>query len=63
MGEHPQPLDRNALGLAMVAFGLVNLGVILYFADASPLWVVKGLIVAGAAFAFAAWWRLRRSGS
>jgi hypothetical protein len=56
----PQPVDRTSLVLALFAFGLVNLAVILYFAGVAAEPVVTGLLVVGVLCGVPAWMRLRR---
>ena len=61
VSNSPQPVNRSALVLALFAFGFVNLGVVLHFADAASQPIVTTLLVVGVLCGLPAWIRLRRS--
>ncbi len=60
MSDSPQPVDRKTLALALFAFGLINLAVVLFFADAVAKRTAFILLLFGLLCAVPAWIRLRR---
>lgn len=54
-----EPLNKIALGAGLFGLAAINLGLALHFLTATPVGVIRGLVVLGVIAALFGFWKLR----